>query len=142
MKICQELTNIIFNYVPDKKNLVNKDLHEEYIIYLKSKVKIIVNFLKYKKKIKHLCKINYFMKNQKIYWTKNTLVKFVMVNYIHDVDCGLPDIMVGSYNLNTELLDIINEIYNRKAFDIYKFLKQDDITSEMIINCWYTYYCF
>lgn len=142
MKICQELSNIIFNYVPEKKNLINKNLHEEYITYLKSKVKIIVKFFKYIKKIKLLCRINYFIKNQKIYWTKNTLIKFVMVNYIHDVDCGLPDIMVGSYNLNIELLDIINEIYNRKAFDIYKFLKQENITSEMIINCWYTYYCF
>lgn len=142
MKVCQELTNIIFNYVPEKKKLVTNKLHQEYINYLKSKINIIIIFLKSIKVIKNLCRYKYFIQNQKLCWTKNTLIKFVMVNYIYDSDCGLPDIMIGSYNLNTDLLNIMNDMYYRKAYDIYKFLKQDDITSEMIINCWYTYYCF
>ena len=50
--------------------------------------------------------------------------------------------MVGSYNLSTDLLDIMKNIYNRKAYDLYKFLKQDDITSEIIINCWYSFYIY
>ena len=142
MKVCHDLTNIIFNYVPKKKYTINKKLHKEYVNYLKLKINIIINFFKSIKVIKKLCKYKYFIQDQKYYWTKNTLIKFVMINYIRDVDCGLPDIMVGSYNLDIKLLDVMNDIYYRKAYDIYKFLKQDDITSEIIINCWYTYYCF
>lgn len=138
MEICQEITNKIFGYIPNKKYLINKNLQKEYIIYLKSKLNIIIKFLRFVKNIKKLCKYVYFIANKKHCWTKNTLIKFIMVNYIEDVDCGLPNIMVGSYNLNVNLLNIIKN--KTKAYYIYKFLKQDDIQSEMIINCWYTYY--
>lgn len=139
MAECLDTIRHIFNYVPQNQYRINKLHHKEYTNYIKQKVNIIIRFFKKIKIIKKLCKYQYLFANNRNF-TKNTLIKFVMINYSYDVECGLPDIMVGSYNICTTLLDIIPEIYYRKAYHIYKFLKQESITSEMIINCWYSFY--
>ena len=69
-------------------------------------INIIKRFLKKIVKLKKLCKRQYLISNNRKF-TKNTLIKFILIHYNYSRDCGLPDIMVGSYNLSTDLLDII-----------------------------------
>lgn len=133
--------NNIFDYIPLKQYKIDKSFHKNYTNYVNYYINIIKRFLKKIVKLKKLCKCQYLISNNRKF-TKNTLIKFILINYNYSRDCGLPDIMVGSYNLSTDLLDIMKDIYNRKAYDIYKFLKQDDITNEIIINCWYSFYIY
>ena len=137
--LCNDEIVQILDYVPKKKYKINKHFQEEYINYLHNKVNIIKNFLKNIKILKKICKYEYLYANNRNF-TKNTLIKFVITNYSYNRECGLPDIMVGSYNICTKLLNILPEIHHRKAYDLYKFLKQENITSDMIINCWYSFY--
>lgn len=133
--------NNVFDYIPLKQYKIDKSFHKNYTNYVNYYINIIKRFLKKIVKLKKLCKCQYLISNNRKF-TKNTLIKFILIHYNYSRDCGLPDIMVGSYNLSTDLLDIMDNIYNRKAYDIYKFLKQDDITSEIIINCWYSFYIY
>ena len=133
--------NNVFDYIPLKQYKIDKSFHKNYTNYVNYYINIIKRFLKKIVKLNKLCKCQYLISNNRKF-TKNTLIKFILIHYNYSRDCGLPDIMVGSYNLSTDLLDIMDNIYNRKAYDIYKFLKQDDITSEIIINCWYSFYIY
>ena len=133
--------NNVFDYIPLKQYKIDKSFHKNYTNYVNYYINIIKRFLKKIVKLKKLCKCQYLISNNRKF-TKNTLIKFILIHYNYSRDCGLPDIMIGSYNLSTDLLDIMKDIYNRKAYDIYKFLKQDDITSEIIINCWYSFYIY
>lgn len=133
--------NNVFDYIPLKQYKIDKSFHKNYSNYVNNNINIIKRFLKKIVKLKKLCKCQYLISNNRKF-TKNTLIKFILIHYSYSRDCGLPDIMVGSYNLSTDLLDIMKDIYNRKAYDIYKFLKQQDITSEIIINCWYSFYIY
>lgn len=139
MTKCLDTIRCIFDYIPQKQYRINKLHHKEYVNYIKNKVNIIIRFLRNIKKIRKLCKYQYLYANNRNF-TKNTLIKFVMITYVYDRECGLPDIIVGSHNISTDLLRIIPDIYYRRAYHIYQFLKQESITSEMIINCWYSWY--
>ena len=131
----------IFEYIPLKQYKVDRYYHNIYLNYVKSKIRIIINFLKKIIQLKKICKRDYLISNSRNF-TKNTIIKFIIINYSYHRDCGLPEIMVGSYNLNTDLLNIINNIYQRQSYDLYKFLKQKEISRNILINCWYSFYIY
>tara|TARA_E500000178_G_C16621211_1_gene573427 strand:- start:173 stop:598 length:426 start_codon:yes stop_codon:yes gene_type:complete len=126
----------IFNYIPHKQYKINKLYQKYYENYIKKKVKIIIRFFKKIRYLRKLCKYEYIFKDNRNF-TKNTIVKFIMLYYCYDRDCGLPEIMVGSYNLNCNLLNIMNNIYDRNIYDIYKFMKQNEISHEVLVDCWF-----
>ena len=122
-----DVIQIIFSYVPLKQYKINKELHKQYIIYAKQNVKKITKLLKYVLFLKNLCKNELIIKRNHNF-TKNTLIKFALLTYEINVLYGLPNIIVGSFNLPTYLLDILPYDGNRRnKYNIYKFLKQNDI---------------
>ena len=53
-------------------------------------------------------------------FTKNTLIKFALLTYEINVLYGLPNIIVGAFNLPTHLLDILPyEGTRRNKYNIY-----------------------
>lgn len=129
----------IFEYIPTKQYKINKNMHKNYLNHIIKCKRIILKFFKYIKNLKKIYKYQYLILNKRCF-TKNTLIKFVVLNYIFESVCGLPEIIVGSHNIQTHLLDILPEIYYRRCFHLYLFLKQKMITSDMIIDCWYSFY--
>ena len=117
----------IFSYVPLKQYRINQELHNQYKNYVKFNVKKIVNLLKHVSFLKKLC-INELIIKKNHNFTKNTLIKFALLHYEINVLYGLPNIIVGSFNLPTHLLDILPyEGKRRNKYNIYNFLKKNDI---------------
>ena len=117
----------IFNYIPLKQYKINKELHQKYKSYTQKKLNKIIKLLKHVIFLKNLCKNELIIKRNNNF-TKNTLIKFALLTYEINVLYGLPNIIVGSFNLPTHLLDILPyEGYRRNKYNIYKFLKQNDI---------------
>lgn len=101
---------------------------------LKTKINIIIRFFKHKIKLRHLNKRYFFYVNENnIQYTKNTLIKFVFLNYEYHFHYGLPEIIIGSYNLNSELLNDLNN-KTKSWIRFYHFLKKNEINSEMILS--------
>ena len=127
-----DVIQIIFSYVPLKQYKINKELHKQYKIYAKQNVQKIVKLLKHVLFLKNLCKNELIIKRNHNF-TKNTLIKFALLTYEINVLYGLPNIIVGSFNLPTYLLDILPyEGTKRNKYNIYKFLKQTDIETIMM----------
>jgi hypothetical protein len=124
----------IFSYVPLKQYKINKEIHNQYKNYAKQNLIKIIKLLKHVVFLKKLCKNELILKRNHNF-TKNTLIKFALINYEINVLYGLPNIIVGSFNLPTHLLDILpydNQGYRRNKYNIYKFLKQNDIETIMM----------
>ena len=64
--------------------------------------------------------------------SKKDLIKRIIFNYKKEVFCGYPDIIVGAFCLDVKLLDFLPDSINRKIYDLYKFLKQDEISEEIL----------
>ena len=102
----------------------------------KNKLKIIIVFLKKFILFKKFFKINIYPLTKR-YYSKKLLINYIILNYNKDYHSGIPDILIGSYNLNIKLLNNISEINDKKNYNFYKFLKQKNIKYKYIINCWY-----
>ena len=127
-----DVIQIIFSYVPLKQYKINKELHQQYKIYAKQNVQKIVKLLKHVLFLKKLCKNELIIKKNHNF-TKNTLIKFALLTYEINVLYGLPNIIVGSFNLPTYLLDILPcKGTRRSKYNIYNFLKQTDIETIMM----------
>ena len=112
------------SYLISKKYyFLNKERNEKAI-------KKIIEFLKEIKKerikFRYITIGNYYNLNKK------GLIKKIIYNYHKDVFCGYPDIIVGAFNLDTKLLDFLPDHNDRKLYDLYKFLKQEEISDEML----------
>lgn len=122
----------IFSFVPLKQYNINKELHKQYIIYAKQNVQKIIKLLKHVVFLKKLCKNELIIKRNHNF-TKNTLIKFALLHYEINVLYGLPNIIVGSFNLPVHLLDILPYDGTRRIkYNIYNFLKQNDIETIMM----------
>ena len=95
---------------------------------------IIIRFFKQKIKLRHLYECYFFnIVDNNILYTKNTLIKFIFLNYEYHFHYGLPEIIIGSYNLNSELLNDLNN-KTKSWIRFYYFLKKNEINSEMILS--------
>ena len=127
-----DVIQIIFSYVPLKQYKINKKLHKQYIIYAQQNIEKITKLLKHVLFLKKIFKNELIIKRNHNF-TKNTLIKFALLHYEMNVLYGLPNIIVGSFNLPTYLLDILPyEGTRRNKYNIYKFLKQTDIETIMM----------
>lgn len=112
--------------LPEYKNLI-------YPI-LKTKINIIIRFLRNKIKLRYLYKCYFFnIIENNILYTKNTLIKFIFLNYEYHFHDGLPEIIIGSYNINSDLLIDLNN-KTTKWIRFYYFLKKNEINKEMILS--------
>ena len=129
-----DIIQYIFSYVPKKQYKINKELHNQYKNYAKQNLKKIVNLLKHILFLKKLC-INELIIKRNHNFTKNTLIKFALLHYEINVLYGLPNIIIGSFNLPLHLLDILPYDRNkRNKYNIYNFLKQNDIETIMVYS--------
>ena len=134
MVFCEELIDNIMKYYNESYKICKK----YYVIDKENKVDSINKILcflreirKERKKFRYITIRNYYNLNKK------DLIKRVIYNYNYDTFVGYPEIIVGAFNLDVCLLDILPKYQDRKIFHLYNFLKQEEISKDILMDARY-----
>lgn len=134
MYLSNELIDKIILFYP-KYYKISKKYYKIFRENKKYHVKIIINFLKKIKKEK--LKYRFLTLGSVNKLNKKELIKHVIYHYNYDTFVGYPEIIIGSFNLETKLLDSLPEFRKRKIYDLYRFLKKEEITKNMLYDARY-----
>ena len=134
MLLCDEIIDNIMIYYK-KSYLISK---KYYLLYKNKNKKALNKIIEFLKEIKkERTKFRYITIGNYYNLSKKDLIKRVIYNYNYDTFVGYPEIIVGAFNLDVCLLDILPKYEDRKIFHLYNFLKQEEISKDILMNARY-----
>ena len=127
MNIPNELIIHIIGYYPYYFYRVIPEYRSYLKPLLKEKWSILLRFLRKKVKLRKIF-INEYLIKRRTCFTKKTYIKFTFLVYSYCTFYGMPEVIIGSYGLDSELLRNVPK--DRNWITFYHFIKKNEILPE------------